>query len=70
MVPGLIIYDNENFYGFSEKYGLSLLSPHSEYSELLIPNNIFENKSNNKLQPVQNNGDNFQNLKHFNRYLL
>ena len=63
MVPGLIIYDNENFYGFSEKYGLSLLSPHSEYSELLIPNNIFENRSDNKLQPVQNNGDNFQNLK-------
>lgn len=63
MISGLIIYDNENFYGFSEKYGLSLLSPHSEYSELDIPNNIFENKSDNKLQPVQNNGDNFQNLK-------
>lgn len=64
MIPGLIIYDNENFYGFSEKYGLSLLSPHSEYSELVIPDNIFENKSDrNKLQPVQNNGDNFQNLK-------
>ena len=64
MIPGLIIYDNENFYGFSEKYGLSLLSPHSEYNELVIPDNIFENKSDrNKLQPVQNNGDNFQNLK-------
>jgi hypothetical protein len=64
MISGLIIYDNENFYGFSEKYGLSLLSPHSEYNELGIPNNIFENRSdNNKLQPVQNNGDNFQNLK-------
>ena len=64
MISGLLIYDDENFYGFSEKYGLSLLSPHPEYNELSIPNNIFENKdSRNTLQPVQKNTENFQNLK-------
>lgn len=64
MISGLLIYDDENFYGFSEKYGLSLLSPHPEYNELSIPNNIFENKdSRNILQPVQKNTENFQNLK-------
>jgi hypothetical protein len=31
MTPGLIIYDDENFYGYSEKFGLSLLSNHHEY---------------------------------------
>lgn len=53
MVSGLLIYDNENFYGFSEKSGLSLLSNHHEYNELFIPENIFEDK--NVLQPVQPN---------------
>jgi len=63
MVPGLIIFDNENFYGFSDKNGLSLLSTHTEYNELSIPNNIFENPIN-KLQPSQNNSsENFKNLK-------
>ena len=62
MVPGLMIYDHENFYGFSEKYGLSLLSTHPEYNELSIPDNIFENR--NTLQPVQNNtSEHFKNLK-------
>lgn len=42
MVSGLLIYDKENFYGFSEKYGLSLLSHTHEYIELTIPENIFE----------------------------
>ena len=51
MVSGLIIYDNENFYGFSEKYGLSLMSPHSEYIELSLPDNFFKNNEKNKLQP-------------------
>jgi hypothetical protein len=51
MVSGLIIYDNENFYGFSEKYGLSLMSPHAEYIELSLPNNFFQNNEKNKLQP-------------------
>ena len=65
MIPGLMIYDKENFYGFSEKYGLSLLSTHPEYSQLVIPDNIFEIKSNkNTLQPVQkNSSEHFQNLK-------
>lgn len=63
MVPGLIIFDNENFYGFSDKNGLSLLSTHMEYNELSMPKNIFENTIN-KLQPVQNNSsENFKNLK-------
>jgi hypothetical protein len=62
MIPGLIMYDNENFYGFSEKYGLSLLSPHHEYIELNIPNSMFESETKNKLQPIQKNSDNFQNL--------
>ena len=48
MVSGLIIYDNENFYGFSEKYGLSLMSPHLEYIELSLPNNFFQNNEKNK----------------------
>jgi hypothetical protein len=57
MVSGLIIYDTENFYGFSEKYGLVLLSTHPEYIDLEIPNNTF---IENKLQPVSNN-DTFKN---------
>ena len=65
MIPGLLMYDNENFYGFSEKYGLCLLSSHPEYNELFIPDNIFENKEDrNILQPIQkNNSEHFQNLK-------
>ena len=65
MIPGLLMYDDENFYGFSEKYGLCLLSTHPEYNELFIPNNVFENKDErNKLQPVQvNSSEHFQNLK-------
>jgi hypothetical protein len=63
MIPGLIIFDNENFYGFSDKNGLSLLSTHMEYNELSIPKNIFENTIS-KLQPVQMNAsENFKNLK-------
>ena len=65
MVPGLIIYDSENFYGFSEKYGLSLISPHNEYIELFIPEDTFENKTErNIIQPTnKNNSEHFQNLK-------
>jgi hypothetical protein len=65
MVPGLIIYDSENFFGFSEKYGLSLISTHPEYIELSIPDNIFEIKSErNVIQPTnKNNSENFQNFK-------
>jgi hypothetical protein len=65
MIPGLLMYDDENFYGFSEKYGLCLLSAHPEYNELFIPDNVFDNKDErNKLQPVQvNSSEHFQNLK-------
>jgi hypothetical protein len=65
MVPGLIIYDSENFFGFSEKYGLSLISKHPEYIELSIPENIFENKLDrtNVIQPTNKNSENFQDLK-------
>jgi hypothetical protein len=61
MIPGLIIYDNENFYGFSEKNGLSLLSTHQEYNELIIPSNIFDIKED-RIQPTNLN-DTFKNLK-------
>ena len=65
MVPGLVMYDNENFYGFSEKHGLCLLSTHQEYNELVIPENVFLNKDErNTLQPLSKNvSENFQNLK-------
>jgi len=65
MVPGLLIYDTENFYGFSEKYGLSLLSTHPEFIELSIPDDIFEiKKERNTIQPTnKNNSEHFQNLK-------
>jgi hypothetical protein len=62
MVSGLIMYDSENFFGYSEKYGLSLLSTHPEYVELNIPETIFENK--NVLQPIDKNpSEHLQNLK-------
>jgi len=65
MVPGLIIYDSENFYGFSEKFGLCLLSSHLEYSELEIPESTFNDRKDiNKLQPVlKNDNEHFQDLK-------
>jgi hypothetical protein len=64
MVSGLLIYDTENFYGYSEKYGLCLLSGHPEYNELLIPSSIFEIKENrNILHPSsKENSIHFQNL--------
>ena len=62
MIPGLIMYDSENFFGYSEKYGLSLLSTHPEYVELNIPESIFDNK--NVLQPIDKNpSEHLQNLK-------
>jgi competence CoiA-like predicted nuclease len=65
MSPGLIIYDDENFYGYSDKFGLCLLSNHNEYEELSIPVSTFEedNQSVNRLQPTpQNSSDNFKNM--------
>lgn len=59
MISGLLLYDNENFYGFSDKHGLSLLSPHTEYTELEIPQSVFLLEKPNILQPktttTQNN---------------
>jgi hypothetical protein len=46
MVPGLMIYDNENFYGFSEKHGLTLLSENREFKELEMPR--FDSSLENK----------------------
>jgi hypothetical protein len=65
MVSGLMIYDSENFYGYSDKYGLCLLSNHPEYNELLIPSSIFDKKEDrNVLQPsTKENSIHFQNLK-------
>jgi hypothetical protein len=64
MVPGLMIYDDENFYGYSDKYGLCLLSTHPDYNELEIPESIFVEKPE-KIQASQtsNNGPNFKDLK-------
>jgi hypothetical protein len=64
MVPGLLLYDDENFYGYSEKYGLCLLSPHTEYNKLSIPLSIFENKEDRTIQPTSKNvSEHFKNLK-------
>ena len=37
MVPGLLIYDDENFFGFSQKNGLILLSHNIDFKELEMP---------------------------------
>ena len=61
MTPGLIVYDDENFYGFSEKFGLSLLSNHHEYEQLLIPVSAFQ--LDNRIQPTsQNTSEHFKNM--------
>lgn len=64
IVPGLIIYDEENFYGYSERYGLLLLSKYPDYNKLEMHSSIFENKIE-KIQPIQSNNqiDTFQNSK-------
>jgi len=64
MISGLLLYDNENFYGFSDKHGLSLLSPHTEYNELEIPQTVFLSERPNILQPKSTSSQNnefFQN---------
>jgi len=57
MVSGLLFYDKQNFYGYSEKYGICLLSPHFEYQQ------IEYDIEKNKLSPIQTNHshDTFQN---------
>lgn len=59
MVSGLLIYDNENFYGYSDKYGLILLSKHNDYIELEIEKSFFEKNDGQRLAPIQtSNGKN------------
>jgi hypothetical protein len=70
MISGLLLYDNENFYGFSDKHGLSLLSPHMEYNELEIPQSVFLSEQPNILQPKltsSQNNDFFQNENDLNK---
>lgn len=70
MISGLLLYDNENFYGFSDKHGLSLLSPHTEYNELEIPQSVFLSEQPNILQPkstTTQNNDFFQNDNDLNK---
>ena len=50
MNSGLLIYDNQNFYGFSDKYGLILLSNNCEYRELEI-----EEIKNSAIKPTKPN---------------
>lgn len=42
MVNGLLIYDDENFFGYSEKNGLILLSLNYDFKELEMP--VFDEK--------------------------
>ena len=44
LIPGLMMYDGENFLGFSEKFGLTLLSNHPQSTYLEIPPNVFSKK--------------------------
>ena len=56
MVSGLLIYDNENFFGYSDKYGLTLLSKHNDYTQLIIEKDFFEKSDIQKISPIQTNG--------------
>ena len=56
MVSGLLIYDNENFFGYSDKYGLTLLSKHTDYTQLIIEKDFFEKSDIQKISPIQTNG--------------
>ncbi len=54
LVPGLIIYDNENFYGFSEKHGLCQLNQIKQSTiRLQLPDTLFADRK--KIQSVQSN---------------
>ncbi len=59
LVPGLIVYDGENFMGFSEKFGLTMLGVHQQSTFLELPNSLL---LNNRIQPtpkpLSNNGEN------------
>ncbi len=51
LVAGLMIYDGENFLGFSEKFGLTLLGINHQSMYLEIPESVFKKK----IQPMQSN---------------
>jgi hypothetical protein len=51
LIGGLMIYDGENFLGFSEKFGLTLLGVNHQSMFLEIPESIFKKK----IQPIQSN---------------
>lgn len=53
LVPGIIIYDGENFLGFSEKFGLCLLNHHSHNIHLDLPSHLFQKQ--NKIQSSESN---------------
>ncbi len=55
LVGGVIIYDGENFLGFSEKYGMCLLSNHHNNIYLQLPESIFITEKKNKIKPVNLN---------------
>lgn len=57
MIPGMLFYDNENFYGFSEKHGLCLLSTHSEYQEIVLPESLFLKKQQENTGSIRLNID-------------
>jgi hypothetical protein len=63
-VSGLMIYDNENFYGYSDKYGLILLSKHNDYIELEIDKSFFDKNDGNRITPIQTNSS--KNMSNFN----
>lgn len=52
LIPGLIIYDGENFLGFSEKFGLCLLNTYSHSTYLELPSTIFQQEKR-KIQSKQ-----------------
>jgi hypothetical protein len=45
LVPGIMIYDGENFLGFSEKFGLCLLNHHANNIHLDLPSHLFQKKT-------------------------
>ncbi len=70
LVGGIIIYDGENFIGFSEKYGICLLSNHHNNINLQLPESIFIEKkqvqTERKIKPVQQNDFDFDSSKNKN----
>lgn len=73
LVGGLMIYDGENFYGFSDKFGMCLLSNHQNNIYLQLPEKIFLEKktlvatnSSNQSSEEQNSIKNQTNKKVLN----